>query len=442
MAKASIDEDNFYTPVTFTPNVEGEKGKTAAENAAADAAATGLSDKTEIVSSELTKLPTETNTQFLARKIAARDAERVAAVAKDPLLNKSVMPDAPAGYEYKWIGGTNTGKYQLYKLPASDGSGGSGDGSGGSGSSTGLNGVNGKIITAETRDAFSVLTALFTQYNLGSLAGTLQKLMEQGFTAEEASTKLKYDSGFINGTSGERWNDAYTTRFAGNKARLSKGLNALTEAEYVYNENSYAETIKAYGLNNMLSTDRYANEKKFAEYIANDLSPKEFKDRIDLAATRVINMDPAIQKNFQEYYPAVTKTDLISYFLAPDESLPLLQTKVTASEIGAAANQQGFNLGGTRAEEFAKLGVTKGQAQNAYANVAEVLPGGMKLSNIYNEEMIQYSQTNAEDEFLKQDAEAKLKRNRLASKERAMFGGDSGLSSQFSSLGKSIQGKY
>lgn len=305
---------------------------------------------------------------------------------------------------------------------------------------TGLNGVGGKIISAETRDAFSVLTALFSQYNLGSLAGTLQKLMEQGFTAEEASTKLKYDSGFVNGVSGERWNDAYTTRFAGNKARLSKGLNALSEAEYLYNENAYAETLKAYNLSNLLSVDRYANEKKFAEYIANDLSPKEFKDRIDLAATRVINMDPAIQKNFQEYYPEVTKSDLISYFLAPDETLPLLQTKVTAAEIGAAANQQGLSLGGARAAEFAKLGETYAQAQKDYSTIAEVLPTAQKLSNIYNEENINYDQATAENEYIKQDAAAKLKRNRLASKERAMFGGDSGTGS--ASLGRSDTGVF
>jgi hypothetical protein len=291
---------------------------------------------------------------------------------------------------------------------------------------TGLNGVNGKIISAETRDAFSVLTALFSQYNLGSLAGTLQKLMEQGFTAEEASTKLKYDSGFVNGVSGERWNDAYTTRFAGNKARLSKGLNALSEAEYLLNENSYAETLKAYGLTNMLSVNRYDNEKKFANYIANDMSPKEFKDRIDLASTRVMNMDPAIMRNFQQYYPQVNKTDLVSYFLAPEETMQLLETKVTASEIGAAANQQGLSLGGTRAEEFAKMGQTYAGAQRDYSNIAEVLPTGQKLGSIYGEEGIDYTQATAEDEYIKQDAAAKLKRNRLASKERASFEGSAG----------------
>lgn len=291
------------------------------------------------------------------------------------------------------------------------------------------------------QDAFDRLMNQMNQWNLGSLSGVITQLLSQGLTYDSIMTKIKYDK-TINQTTGKAWNADYTVRFAGNQARLDKGLNALSEGQYILNENAYAETLRNYGLNNMLSTDRTANEAKFATYIGNDMSPTEFKDRIDLAATRVINMDPAIQKNFQEYYPDVTKTDLISYFLAPDETLPLLKTKITASEIGAAANMQGLNVGVDRATEFAKMGETYGQAQIDYGKVAEVLPTGQKLSSIYGEEGIAYNQGTAEDEFIKNDAAAKLKRNRLASKERASFQGDSGLSSQFSSLGSSIQGKF
>jgi len=295
--------------------------------------------------------------------------------------------------------------------------------------------------TAVSDDAFQILLDQLNQWGLGGLADAFTRLATAGMKPQEALNKLKY-SKEIDPITGKPWNAAYALRFAGNQSRLDKGLNALSEGQYIANENSYAETLKAYGLNNMLSTDRATNEAKFATYIGNDMSPTEFKDRIDLAATRVINMDPAIQQNFKQYYPDVTKSDLISYFLAPDETMPLLKTKVTASEIGAAAGQQGLSVGVNRAEEFAKIGETYAQAQADYMKVADVLPAGQKLSSIYGEEGIAYNQTTAENEFIKGDAEAKLKRNRLASKERAMFGGDSGLSSQFSSLGKSIQGKY
>lgn len=290
--------------------------------------------------------------------------------------------------------------------------------------------------TAVDEDAFGKLMSILNQWNLGSLSGVIRQLLTEGLSYDSVLTKIKYDSA-KNPATGEAYNAAYTVRFAGNKARLDKGLNALTEEQYLNNENSYAETLRAYGLTNMLSLDRTTNEAKFAQYIANDLAPTEFRDRIDLAATRVINMDPAIKKNFMEYYPEVNKSDLISYFLAPDETLPLLKTKINAAEIGAAAGYQGLGIGVGRAEELAKFGETYDQAKTDYSKVAEVLPTGQKLSNIYGEEGIAYTQATAEDEFIKQDAAAKLKRNRLASKERAMFEGSNNIS-----LDRSYQGKF
>ena len=72
------------------------------------------------------------------------------------------------------------------------------------------------------------------------------------------------------------------------------------------------------------------------------------------------------------------------------------------------------------------MGQTYAGAQRDYSTIAEVLPTGQKLGNIYGEEKIAYTQATAEDEYIKQDAAAKLKRNRLASKERASFEGSAG----------------
>jgi len=275
------------------------------------------------------------------------------------------------------------------------------------------------------QDAFGKLMGQLNQWNLGTLSGVITQLLSQGLTYDSVLTKIKYDSS-INPTTGKPYNADYNIRFAGNVKRVAKGLNVLDEREYLANENSYAQTLKQYGLNNLLSTDRTTNEVKFSQYIANDTSPEEFKDRIDLAVTRITNMDPAIMANFKQFYPEVNKTDLISYFLAPEETLDVLKTKVTASEIGAAANQQGLSVGVDRATEFAKMGQTYAGAQRDYSTIAEVLPTGQKLGNIYGEEGIAYTQATAEDEYIKQDAAAKLKRNRLASKERANFEGSAG----------------
>jgi len=296
-------------------------------------------------------------------------------------------------------------------------------------------------------DAFAALIDLFTSYGLGDLSGTITDLMTAGESSSGALVKLKY-SKEINPKTQLPYNAAYTARFAGNASRVSKGLNALTEAQYISNEDAYAETLRAYGLGNMLSTDRTANQKKFADYIANDVSSTEFANRIKTASDSVINADPQVMKTFQQYYGGLTTSDLVSYFLAPDETLPMLQQKVSASEIGTAAQEQG--LGTTdkaRSEYLAKMGVNQAGGMSAisgYQNIADVLPTGQKLSSIYKEAGINYDQTTAENEYLLQNANAATKRKQLASLERAKFSGDAGTNPQASNLAsaRTVQGKF
>jgi hypothetical protein len=178
---------------------------------------------------------------------------------------------------------------------------------------------------------------------------------------------------------------------------------------------------------------------QFAGYMANDIAPTEFAERIKNVSERVLNMDPAIKAQFQAYYPSLNNTDLVSYFLDPKETLPVLKDKITAAEIGAVAGQAQYGINQTRAMDLAQFGVTREKALAAYQDIAEVVPTATKLSGIYGEEGIQYGQTAAENEFLKQDAQAKLKRNRLASKERASFQGSAGTMS--SSFKKSTTGQ-
>ena len=283
-------------------------------------------------------------------------------------------------------------------------------------------------ISAETRDAFEELGMTLKGWGLEDLADAYTRLMVSGKTAAQALTMLKY-SKEIDPATGQPYNAAYTKRFAGNAARIAGGMNAYDERTYLTIENAYEETLQRYGLSNMISTDRAANQAKYADYMGKGIAPTEFASRIQLVADRVINMDKDIKDTFKAYYPSLTDTDLVTYFLNPKETMPVLQAKVQAAEIGGAAKAQGIGVDQARAMELSKFGIDLDTARTGYGKVAEALPTGKKLSDIYAEENIGYTQQVAEDEYLKQDAQAKLKRNRLASKERAMFSGQSGTDS-------------
>jgi hypothetical protein len=284
-----------------------------------------------------------------------------------------------------------------------------------------------KEISDATRDAFAMLTDLFASYGLEGLAGEIADYMKQGLTATEALIKLKTNP-----------SGAYAKRFAGNFARVKNGLNAISEAEYINLENSYANTLKAYGLGNMVSGNRDDNYKKFAEYIAGDISAVEFKDRVDTVVSRVQNSDPTIKATLKSFYPEITDADLVGYFLNPKENLPKLQEKVTASEIGAAATGMGLGTNVTTATDLAKFGVDQKMAREGYSTIAGILPTSTKLGDIYNETGVKYAQAEGEAEVFKGNQDAATKRKRLASMERAAFSGSSGTGQ--SSLSKSIQG--
>ena len=286
-----------------------------------------------------------------------------------------------------------------------------------------------KSIDSETKDAFEELGMILKGWNLEELADVYTRLMVAGKSAAEALTILKY-SKEIDPVTGQPYNAAYTKRFAGNAARIAAGMNAYSERIYIEVENAYEETLSENGLRNLISTDRAVNQAKYADYMAKGIAPKEFGERIGLVSERVMNMDPNTKAQFKAYYPSLTDIDLVSYFLNPKETLPILKNKVTAAEIGAVASAAGpnnqYGISEARAMDFAQFGVTRSEALTAYQDIAQEAPTGMKLSNVYAEEGIQYGKTAAEDEFLKQDAQAKIKRNRLASKERASFQGSAG----------------
>ena len=214
---------------------------------------------------------------------------------------------------------------------------------------------------------------------------------------------------------------AYQKRFSGNQLLVKAGKNALSEYDYLQQENAYDEYFKAYGQGNL------STRAQKATLIGGSVSALEVERRLNLAVKRVQNGDPEILKQIKEYYPTITDKDLVSYFLNPEVVRPELERKVTASEISSAAIGQGFK-GGTSmsALGLADYGVNRAQAIAGYENIAGVLPEAEKLSNIYGETKIKYTQQTGEEEFLKSSDVAKRKRNRLASKERANFEGSAG----------------
>jgi len=227
----------------------------------------------------------------------------------------------------------------------------------------------------------------------------------------------------------------YQARFSGNQTRLKAGKNALSEADYLAQENAYGEYMKAYGVQSLGTRDQ------FATLIGNDVSATELNKRLNLAVDRVKNSDPEILKQLKTYYPSITDSDLVTYFLKPADALPDLEKKVATSEISAAAVGQGFAADMTGAAALQAFGVTREQALTGYQDIKTVLPVSERLAKIYGEAGLTYDRAAGEAEFLKNSADAAEKRRRLKELERGSFSGQSGVE-RGTSLSQSTQGMF
>ena len=267
---------------------------------------------------------------------------------------------------------------------------------------------------AEKRDAFALIQDTmraygFTDAEMSELSGFIEKqIIDPNIGPNMAILNMRNLG-------------VYKARFSGNEALVKAGKNALSEYDYLQQENAYDEYFKAYGVGNL------STRAQKATLIGNSVSALEVDKRLNLAVKRVQGSDPEILKQLKTYYPTITDKDLVSYFLNPEATRIDLERKVTASEISSAAIGQGFASGTSlNALGLADYGVDRAAALEGYANVAAVLPEATKFGNIYGETGIKYDQMAGEEEFLKASDAAKRKRTTLASRERASFEGSAG----------------
>jgi hypothetical protein len=267
---------------------------------------------------------------------------------------------------------------------------------------------------AEKRDAYKLLETTMRSY---------------GFTESELKEILDYmQTGLTDPNMGPnqmlldlRNLKSYQARFAGNEERRGRGLNALSEADYLQQEKDFSDTLRQYGV------QRFATRGQFATFIGNAVSNAEVGRRAKVAVERLQMGDPAILRQFRTYYPNITDSDIVAYFLNPKEVLPELEAKATTAEIGATAKQYGLKDDLARASGLQRYGVDLAEAKVGYQAIAERLPRGQELSKIYKESKIDYSQDVAEEEQYKGTASAKRAREKLYGLEAASFSKDAGL---------------
>lgn len=263
------------------------------------------------------------------------------------------------------------------------------------------------------RDAAAALIEMFKDYGLGDLAPKILDFVREGYSSDTISIMLQETP-------------EYKTRFKGNEKRRAAGLPVLTPAEYLAVESSYKQIMESAGL----PPTFYDKPEDFTNWIAKDVSPTEIQSRVKSAQALVDSADPTVREQFEKYY---TKGDMVAYALDRTRTAEILERRVRAAQFGGAAGQAGLTVTSGLAEQVAEASgeVSRPGIQEAARRESEF----GRLGEIYGEE---YDDESAVRDVFLGDAAASGTSRRLASQERAAFGGQSGINQ--TTLGKSRGG--
>lgn len=256
--------------------------------------------------------------------------------------------------------------------------------------------------------ASEIINSVLRSWGIPQLRHEAMNLIQQGLSSDAIIVQLQESP-------------AYKQRFAANAQRKAKGLPELSPADYISAEASYKDLLRQYGL----PAGFYDQHSDLSNFIANDVSPSELDQRLQLAQQVWLNSaDPGTRKAYKDYYN-LTDGEVIAGILNPKQALPKLQHKVAAAQIGGAAENAGLGVGRYQAENLAARGISQAQATQGFQQIAQTEPTDQSIAHRFGTDFTQQQEIN---DVLLGDAAAAAKRKQLYASEKGLFDGSASAS--------------
>lgn len=202
---------------------------------------------------------------------------------------------------------------------------------------------------ANLQSAREILAGLVSDFGLpSSLAETLNSELIRGESPTALAMRI-------------RTTDEYKARFPGMAQRRELGLPAISETEYLNIERQYRSIMQAA----KLPATFHDAPEDFDQWIAGDVSPQEFQERVTLAETARDSADQDTRRLLTEFYN-ISDGDLTAYYLDPTRAETIFEDRRQLESAGlAAASRQivGAALDVETAEALQKENVQRREIQ-------------------------------------------------------------------------------
>jgi hypothetical protein len=267
--------------------------------------------------------------------------------------------------------------------------------------------------------ASSYLRSILEQYNMGALASQVESLINQwGTNTTVIAERL-------------RQTEPYKQRFKGLISLQERGVTDIrNESEYLRIESDYRQVFRDNDLQSYLGTaGSEAEQQKIADIVGNfSLSVDEVRDRVIDARRVVADTPQEVRDSLQRYYN-IDPSLLVEFVIDPTNTSEVVNRRANAAIVGGYGLRSGLEFGAPVAE---RIGEFLGRGDNLSTSVLE--PQLTRISEVQKSTgrlaQLERGTLTAEETALGElelDTAAREKVRGLQSRERARFGGTSGI---------------
>lgn len=274
-------------------------------------------------------------------------------------------------------------------------------------------------LSPDQQTASSIISAQLQSWGLSSLAGKVSDLIRQGLNNDAITLQLQNTN-------------EYKQRFAGNDARIKKGLAALSPAEYIATENSYRQVLQQYGL----PATFYDSQDDFRQFLENDVSPDEVKTRAATAQQVWLGTDEATKQTWRDFY-GLSDGAAIASILDEKTALPIVQRMAATAQAGGMATRNGLQADKGRLESYVDQGITTNQLAQGFSEIGQTRDTDNAIASRFGQS---FSQADAEAARIQNSAPALRRQQQLYGSEQALF--DARAGADQNSLNRRTSGSY
>ena len=281
------------------------------------------------------------------------------------------------------------------------------------------------------QNAADYFASILAQWGIGGLSGVLNDLLLEFGTDAPDAVMMRI-----------KQTEPYKQRFKGLLGLRQKGITDIPdEGSYLRLESQYRQVFREAGLRDYLGTSGSQAEYDSIAKLVSDfsLSVDEVRERVTDAQRVVADTPQEVRDSLQRFY-GVDPNLLTQYVLDPTRTTGEIQRRANAAIVGGYAQRAGLEFGAGVSERIGEfLGgdrdIRGTQIEPQLTEIADIQRSTQRLAEIEQGELS--AETSALS-ALDLDREARERVRTLQSRERARFGGRSGITTGTLSTGPGV----